>query len=139
MVRYHKLNFFLLSSDSPNDSCHGTYKLRHGHFLPHYFQFIVYFFCGTTDQFGPSPPPFEAYTSNEIRHTRPIGLLRTSYRLITQTATKQHTTNPRTSKLSAGFEFVILAIKRPQTYALNRMATVKFKFTHFALLAAKLN
>jgi len=62
---------------------------------------------------GPAPPPFEAYTSNEIKHTRPVGLLRTNDRLVKQTPTTQHTTNSRISKLSWGFELVILAIKRP--------------------------
>jgi hypothetical protein len=38
----------------------------------------------------------------------------------------------------AGFELVTLEIKRPQTYASNRMATVKFRVTNSALMAAKL-
>ena len=58
-------------------------------------------------------------------HTYSIGLLWTSDKLLSEAAScqKHYKHKRRTSMPSAGFEFLIPAIKRPQTYALDRTAT----------------
>jgi len=69
-------------------------------------------------------------------HTQPVGLLWTSDQAVAEAVTytthNKHKRRPSTP--SAWFETAIPAIKRPQTYALDRKATeISFLLHYFAL------
>ena len=78
-------------------------------------------------------PSFLVFLDHTHTHTHPVGLLWTSDNFVAEISTYiTHNKNKRrTSITSAGFEAVSAAIKGPQTYALDRMATgVGFSYTH---------
>jgi hypothetical protein len=68
---------------------------------------------------------FYTSVSHTISYTHPVGLLRTSDRLVAEAATyaTRNRQNSQKTTPSAGFEPVIPAIKRLQTYAVDRTAT----------------
>ena len=86
-----------------------------------------YYFISVAQQpdSGPGNLTVEVSRSHRSRHTHPAGLLFTSDQLVAEAANftthKKH--NRQTSMPSAGFEPAIPAIKRLQTYALDRTAT----------------
>jgi len=75
-----------------------------------------------TVKIRPRSPHCEASKS---QHTDPVGFLRTSDQLVAEDATyiTHNKHNGRLSVPSAGFQPVIPAIKRLQTFALYRTAT----------------
>ena len=102
----------------------------------HSFFQIVFFFCGATAQIRPIQPRFEVSRSQTARHTHtPIHTHTHTHTLaaalpwtsdqIVEDATTYTTHNKhkkRTSLSLAGFEPAIPAVKRLQTYALDRTA-----------------
>jgi hypothetical protein len=81
----------VLSWNFPNSYRRGTCKLRYDHFVPNILKFVTEFFCGAAAQIRPSPPVLEVSTSHAIRHSRPVGLLRTSDQLVAEADTTQQT------------------------------------------------
>jgi len=83
----------------------------------------------------------ELFRSHIHRHTHLIELLWTSDQSIAEavpyTTHNEHTR--RTFVPSAGFEHAIPAIKRPQTYALDRTATIGSKSIKNAQVRSRLN
>jgi len=83
-------------------------------------------FCSKTGQLGPGPPVSEVFKSHKITHTQ-SGLdnsgrvVSSSERLLSK---QQPGNTRRTSRSLAGFETPIPAVKRLQTYALGRTATL---------------
>ena len=73
----------------------------------------------------PKPPLFEGFRPNKHTHTQPVELLSTNDQLVAEAASYiTHTEKERRIPMtSAGFEAAVPAIERPQTYALDRVAT----------------
>jgi hypothetical protein len=94
-------------------------------YMPCFSQLPLIFFYEATVHVGPKTPPHSHTKTppHPLSHSR--CLLSTCDQPSTEVAacTTHNKDNIRTSMLSAGFEPVILAIKRLQTYVLDRAAT----------------
>jgi len=106
-------------------SWHFTLNKSHHQKLHIYSIPIFYVFGRESPPVGPGPPHSRGFyiTHNDAAHS--VGLLRTSDQLVAETSTWQHTTitTDKHPCPPVGFELKISAGERPQTYALDRVAT----------------
>jgi len=91
--------------------------------LCHVSRLSIFFFVPQQPNVGVDRLQFMSLDHTQLdTHTHtPVGLLCTSDQFVAQAATTQHTTNTTTS--SARFEPAVPTIKRPQSYALDGVAT----------------